>query len=327
MSARSIALELIARGIRPVPVPIGKKGPVIRGWQHLEITPENVDGYFSDEQLNVGAIMGPRSAGLCDVDLDCSEALALAPHFLPRTGLVYGRASKRRSHHLYTCTDPERKASIKLIDENKAVIVELRLGAGDKGAQSIMPGSLHVSGERYEWDEDGERTQATCAELKNAIVKIAVGTVLMRHWPGDGRHEIGLGLGGFFSRAGWRPQEIEQFVAALCRESGPSETAGDHARTAREAAENYVGGGEARGLPWMVETFGEAVAKCVAKQVNYRDRNIAEPSPADGRLAVKIEEGKLAETADSAEEILKIAEVSFFERSNTLDDRFHETGG
>ena len=31
--ALSIALDLIERGIVPVPVPIGKKGPVIQEWQ------------------------------------------------------------------------------------------------------------------------------------------------------------------------------------------------------------------------------------------------------------------------------------------------------
>ena len=69
---------------------------MIRKWQHLNITPENVAHYFNGAKLNVGAIMGPRSGGLTDVDLDCKEAVALAPWFLPKTGSVYGRASKRR---------------------------------------------------------------------------------------------------------------------------------------------------------------------------------------------------------------------------------------
>src|SRR6266567_5927738 len=81
-NALNIALDVIARRIAPVPVPVGKKGPTIRDWQHLEITAENASQYFNGQALNVGAIMGPRSRGLTDVDLDCREAIALAPYFL-----------------------------------------------------------------------------------------------------------------------------------------------------------------------------------------------------------------------------------------------------
>src|SRR5215831_12901618 len=102
----ALARELISRGIAPVPIPASKKNPIIDGWQRLEITAENVDEYFdSGAQLNVGAIWGPKSGGLRDVDLDCIEAIKLAPHFLPRTNSIYGRASKRRSHYLYKGSD------------------------------------------------------------------------------------------------------------------------------------------------------------------------------------------------------------------------------
>ena len=63
-----------------------------------------------------------------------------------RKQIRFMAAGKRRSHHLYTCQDPEPKANIKLLDENGGCIVELRLGGGGKGAQSVMPGSIHTSG-------------------------------------------------------------------------------------------------------------------------------------------------------------------------------------
>ena len=40
-----------------------------------------------------------------------------------------------------------------------------------------MPGSVHVSGEHYEWEMDDERATVSCATLKAAIVKIAIGDV------------------------------------------------------------------------------------------------------------------------------------------------------
>jgi hypothetical protein len=140
--------------------------------------------------------MAPRSTsapswdGLTDVDLDCLEAVRLAPHFLPPTGSIYGRPGKRRSHYLYKTNDPDEKASIKQTDENRKVLVELRMGGGGKGAQSVMAGSLHPSGELYEWDEDGVVATTTCATLKAAIAKIAAGALLARHWPEGSRHRL-----------------------------------------------------------------------------------------------------------------------------------------
>jgi predicted P-loop ATPase len=268
----ALALDLIARGIKPVPVKPGKKSPDIPEWPSLSITAENAAQYFCGGELNVGAIMGPRSGGLTDIDLDCAEAVALAPHFLPETHAIYGRAGKRKSHYLYTCHDPDPKAWIKLLDENKATIVELRLGGGGKGSQSMAPGSRHPSGEVYAWDEDGERGAFSCAQLKAADVKIAVGVVLMRHWPEEsGRHDTALGIGGFLARAGWTPDEIHHFVDVICRETGGEEWAHDHARTARESAVAFASGAsETRGYPWMAATFEEKVAKHVAKLVGYR---------------------------------------------------------
>jgi hypothetical protein len=56
--AERIALDLIARGISPVPVPMGKN-PNIPQWQLLRIGVEDVARYFGTGNPNVGAIMGP----------------------------------------------------------------------------------------------------------------------------------------------------------------------------------------------------------------------------------------------------------------------------
>jgi Virulence-associated protein E/Bifunctional DNA primase/polymerase, N-terminal len=268
----AVALDLIRRGIRPVPVPYGKKGPTIPQWQHLVITKDNAFQYFNDHDLNVGAIMGPSSQGLTDVDLDCQEAVDLAPHFLPKTGMVYGRKTKPMSHYLYTCDDPLPKAVEKYTDENKAVIVEIRFGGGGKGAQSVMPGSLHTSGERYEWHEDGQRAKVTCSELRTPGMKIAVGTLLLRHWPKKGaRHETVLVLGGFLARAGWQPVEIEYFVETICTVHGEADDPQAHAKTARDSAERHQEGGNVYGIPAMIECFNEPVVRCIAKLLNYRE--------------------------------------------------------
>jgi hypothetical protein len=66
-----LAVEYIARGWAPVPVPYRQKGPVIPGWQQLRLTAQMAPSYFNGAQQNIGILMGPASDHLADVDLDC----------------------------------------------------------------------------------------------------------------------------------------------------------------------------------------------------------------------------------------------------------------
>ena len=280
LTPRQLALDLIARGFAPVPVPVGAKAPNLPKWQLLRITAETVDQYFNGTRLNAGAIMGPSSNNLTDVDLDCKEAMALAPSFLPKTNSIYGRASKRRSHYLYYCGDADPKSVIRLKDDHSC-IVELRLGGSGKGAQSVMPGSLHTSGEQYEWDVDGPIASASCAVLKVAITKIAVGTILIRNWPARGsQHDAALVLGGFLARAGWNADDVDHFVTTICTVHGEAELPDAHGRTARDSCERHAEGGQVYGYPQMEETFGASAAKQIAKLVRYRREDQA-PSLTD----------------------------------------------
>jgi Bifunctional DNA primase/polymerase, N-terminal len=307
-----IALDLMRRGIKPVPVP-GDKNPTLNKWQKIEITADNVARRFRSKTINVGAHWGPQSGGLRDVDLDCPEAVRLAPYFLPPTSLIYGRPSKRRSHYIYRgADDPAEKSVIQLRDEKKAVIVELRLGSGGKGAMSVMPGSVHTSGELYEWDVDGEAGAGENALLKSAIAKIAVGTILIRHWPEKSRHDASLCVGGFLARAGWPVDDISHFMVAVQQEAGvedPSHV--DGRKAAVDAAERHGRGENTYGLPMMIEFFGKAAAKQMAKIIGYGEA-------ADGRPVIKVKPGELSVTATKGEEVLIASGVQFFERSNML---------
>src|ERR1043166_4236638 len=95
-STAAEALRLIQAGMHPVPVPHKGKGPVIDEWQKLRMVEETVSDYFDGQPMNIGVLLGSR--GLCDIDLDCPEALAAADEFLPETDFEFGRRSKPRSH-------------------------------------------------------------------------------------------------------------------------------------------------------------------------------------------------------------------------------------
>jgi Bifunctional DNA primase/polymerase, N-terminal len=90
-TARYAAQSYIRRGWKPIPVGFRSKRPIQWHWQHLGVTEVLLDTIFSDGKLlNVGVILGGTSGGLTDVDLDCSEAIALAKIVLPKTAAIGG---------------------------------------------------------------------------------------------------------------------------------------------------------------------------------------------------------------------------------------------
>ena len=101
-AALDVALDYIRRGWNPVPIPSGSKAPKDAGWQQRHIDEAAAPRFFGAGPQNVGVILGSSSRGLTDVDLDCSEAIAIAPYVLPLTDAMFGRQSKRASHYLYT---------------------------------------------------------------------------------------------------------------------------------------------------------------------------------------------------------------------------------
>jgi hypothetical protein len=195
-----IATGYLARNWNPVPVHYKKKNPIGDEWQKLIITESNIADHFNGARMNVGVQLGPNSKGLCDVDLDCAEAIQLAPHFLPKTPAMFGRKSKPISHLLYTIDNAPAQATLKLADKagkDGKTIIELRMGGGPKGAQTVFPGSTHESGEVIEWAHEGIPAHSDYATLKSAVTKIAVGVILQRAWPGRSGHNASLAAGGF----------------------------------------------------------------------------------------------------------------------------------
>lgn len=203
-----IAIEYLGLGWAAIPVPYREKGPVIEGWKELRITTETAPQYFNGVPQNVGVVLGEASRGLTDIDIDCPEALALAPYFLPATSGRFGRASKRASHWLYFSNVPKHQ---KFEDPNGGTIVELRTG----GVQTVFPGSHHVSGEFIDFEDDADPMKIPIIDpkkLEESVKKLAAACLLARYFPAKGRHDLCLALGGGLLRDGWAPEHAELFV-------------------------------------------------------------------------------------------------------------------
>jgi hypothetical protein len=237
VSADSARGYVVRFGWAVLPLPHGEKGPRRTGWQRLRIPVDAVDRYFPHDGLGIGVIMGAASGGLTDIDLDCPEARAAAPYLL-RPTRRFGRKSSRYSHWLYV-TDLSRICTSAVInfddpltpaDGGKAHLLELRIGGGGQGAQTVFPPSWHKdSGETVTW-EDPEFVKLPSdqygpprptlitidgAELLRKVNRLAGATLLARYFPKDQLKAGAKALGALLTMAGLAPIERKLVVEAV----------------------------------------------------------------------------------------------------------------
>ena len=173
----SILLEsartYLARGYAVIPVPARKKIPVLKGWTDLRLSESDLPAHFNGTG-NIGVLLGEPSGWLVDVDLDCEEAVALAPKFLPPTGAMSGRPGKPASHWWYVCDGMKTRKHQDPV--SKKMIVELR----STGAQTVVGPSIHPNGEPYD-PLDGEPAEVDAGELAAAVAALAEAVTEARH--------------------------------------------------------------------------------------------------------------------------------------------------
>lgn len=272
-----------ARGWKPIPLARGAKKLRIEDWQKREFLEQSFRG------RNIGLQYGPPSKDLGDVDLDCSEAIELAPKLLPPTLSKFGRASKPVSHWQYYIdgVPADERAFIQYKDDADKVLLELRLGSGGKGAQSMCPPSVHPSGETVEWHEDGEPARVPYVAIARATQLLAAACLFLRHWPREAshRHDLAMRVGGFLKRVGLTNDEVDRLVAAVC------EAAGDE-----EDEDRRVGAYDATlyGFPALAEVFGQDVAAAIARILGFAHAAETEVAELNEGFAYIVAGGKSA---------------------------------
>ena len=215
MTALDAATEYNDRGWQPLPVPARSKAPNMEGWQNFRCDEDGLGHHFNGEDQNVGVLLGNPSGGLVDVDLDCTEAVALAAAFLPDTDTKFGRKSKRASHWLYVSPGAATR-QFKLATD--CMVVELR----STGGQTVFPGSVHPTGEEIQWERgcDGDPAMVDASELTQHVNELAAAAVVLRCWPKEGgRHDAVLALTGSLLRNGCLhgPAEIRRGAHVVAR--------------------------------------------------------------------------------------------------------------
>lgn len=221
----------------------------------LYVPPE--DEYWTLKDVGIGVLCGPKMGGPLDVDIDCEEAGAMARYFLPPTAAVFGRASKLRSHYLYTVDVPEfaKKAFVDPI--SRSTIIELR---GDGGHQTVFPGSEHEgTGEIIEWAEVAfpEVAKVEAAALDLAVKKIAIAVLIARHmWAEGQRNEVCKHLAGIFYYLDWTEEETKALIQTVMEYTGDDDRT--RLRTVTITYKKGERGGKVTGSNTLKSFLGDA---------------------------------------------------------------------
>jgi hypothetical protein len=189
-----------------------EKRPSESAWQRSNPAMKVVVRGAIRSKHNVG---GLNNQGKADVDFDDREAVLFADQFLPDTS-IYGRLSNPSSHRRYR-TDEVLKATKYRTGRGH---IELRVG----NSQTLMPGSVHPSGELYKWENDQSPKYMSGFELDRAIRFIAVATLLYRYWQEGQRDELATAVCGAMLRGGFSVRETDRLIRVVSSVAGDEET-------------------------------------------------------------------------------------------------------
>lgn len=258
---RPTAVETVQRyvqlGFRPIPIRFKTKEPLVAHWPELKVEPSDIESVFGGRQINIGIVLGAASGGLVDVDIDDPEALRFAPIFLPSTGMIFGRASRPRSHWVYQAADAGRRRSYD--DRFEGSIVEVR----GTGHQTVFPGSVHESDELVRFDEDGVPAVTDWETLVRAARKIAIATMLRKDWTSGHRHRTALAVSGVLANANWTKDEVRQLIETVAIDASDTEV-NDRLTCVETTFEQFMRGNNVSGHASLEAEVGPA-AQTIAK--------------------------------------------------------------
>jgi len=211
-------------------------------------------------------LLGEPSAGLVDIDLDCDQAIELAPILLPATGWIHGRLTRAQSHFWYRCDNAIRP--VKYSDVDGSCLLELR----STGQQTLAPPSVHPSGERVQWYTFQEPATVPHDVLILAVSRLAACTLLARHWPAEGsRQDFVLALAGSLLRGGLSVEHAEMLIRFAAVVAGDEEA--EKRATVVDSTNTRIDDGEpVQGLPTLRKMLGEDVVKKLVQWLTLRTR-------------------------------------------------------
>jgi hypothetical protein len=252
-SLREIALAFHQRGVLVIDLPYGSKNPARRDWPEQRFDESTLNKRFSAKR-NLGFILGEGSQWLVDVDCDAPAAVSLARDFLPKTPTIHGRPSKPASHFWYI----SRETKTLKFKSSSGMLVELRAN----GCQTIVPPSVHPSGELLSWEGEYNPAPVVATELTACVAQLAAASLLAETWPRQtgSRHEFALASSGLLARGGALESLAVKMITAAARYAGDDEV-DDREQTVHDTYLKLAQGEAVTGRAKAVEQLGEEVVK------------------------------------------------------------------
>lgn len=185
------------------------KHPVLGAWQLKATIDEDELAHWLDgsKNYNIGVQLGEKS-GIIDIEFDTDAGRQTAERFGLDKAHTPTFTSKRSTHRLFKW---DRRLPQQAV--YKLAGLEIRIGGGSKGAQSIMPPSAHSSGVSYSWVDGMSPDDCDVAEIPKELLVAIV-------------NEIGEGGGERPDRAnkilhtpmgeGDRHDSLVRFAARMC---------------------------------------------------------------------------------------------------------------
>lgn len=244
------------RGYAPVPIALGTKQPPFKSWQNFDPAPEELLEHF--ETTGVGLILGDRSGGLVDLDLDSPESVALADAFGLKSGMEHGSPNKPRSHRWFKVDTSTGITQFK--DPDGKMLAEVR----GNGGQTVVEPTPYPAGGNYAWDSFHEPAELPTAELLDRATRLAIASLLARHWPEQGsRHSAALAAGGFLLRV-YDVETAAHLVGQAAKAADDEEWQAREADV-RSTADKLAHGEAVTGAPTLGEICGNKVVAKIRK--------------------------------------------------------------
>lgn len=265
-----LAYEFLKRKIALIKIQPHSKKPVEKEWTTRFFTEVNSASIFTD--YNIGMILGRSSRGLTDIDLDCPEAIQLAPRILPGTTWVFGRKGAPRSHYMYTVVDSKTTKFASPL-KTGGMICEIR----SDGAQTVGPGSIHTSGESINFYDEAWKSfpprPLTTEELYQRVGDLAAAVLVLRHGWADGkRDELAVALVGLMLRMKRDPDYVDEWIGAIASAAGDEEL--DMRLKAEYQQKRLEKNERVPGIPSLLNILGQDIGARVIDWMGVRSLNL-----------------------------------------------------
>lgn len=184
------------------------KHPVLKEWQKKATVDEDELMHWFDgtKNYNIGVQLGEKS-GIIDIEFDTEQGRKTAERFGIDKAYTPTFTSRRSTHRLFKW---DRRLPQQAV--YKLAGLEIRIGGGNRGAQSIMPPSAHSSGTSYSWVNGMSPEECDVAEIPKELLTAIVNEV------GDGGEKKPSANKILYTQMGEgdRHDSLVRFAARMC---------------------------------------------------------------------------------------------------------------